>query len=914
MVTTRSSIKSTTASTVPASFDTKSSAASAKSIKKKPKDATDPRSADLLQVEQQEEQVATPLTRPVTGKRKRVSGAREAANVSSRRCVSSSPCGVPSFHTALADYVTNSKEILSIEDTQPSPEDAYRPTFQVDALNAFLQHVKDQAKCSECYKDLVKSCDLRSQIESRCPPPLDGSRFPYTNPVSAPSVLSAVHCPSNHCAAITCLGCGENINAGTKADQEQHCLYGCSRGWYVTLWMQLAYANLSRAPPSNEDEFADAQSRRSSAKSATSKQSKTSQRSKAPAGTGYASGNASVSEVDDAKSRAIAMTEEKAADRRDAILFGVLASLLRNKPANRSAEQPAEAPPPKKKAKSSRRVPTPTPQWPGYYPDDVILLPTMFHWSGILQNLATLFRNDSLDEAAARRDVYEAALDLTETLLDNNALASIVSGRTYDALKATETPPHTTFTAFPTFVKKLEEEGVLGSSSIEVDGPSVADSMDNVLMACDSLSNAATTMPRVYKDKSSRDLLHFATRFHDVGRRLGKTSTKPTIPSMVLPQASSSDSRFEMVEEADITKRYMRAKETGFKISSSSTHQRMRTLHKEVCMLRTSLPPGIWVKMASSRPDILKALIVGPEGTPYDGGLFEFDIFCPKDYPKLPPKVECATAARDDARQFSLNPNLYNTGYVCLSVINTWHGAKQEQWQPGKSTLLQVLISIQSMVLGTATPADNEPGGLGLSHEEYNRTVQPGTIKAALIPWIKAEELRKGIWRSEVEAYFKANANQILDIVRSWAKKNKRITQFQSYSYIPVPPPNAFIPPPPVPAATGNVDPQASAGSTVAPASSTAPSAPTIPAPIGGTSSLDDVPPMPSFGLALDEMGTMGDVSDIPAAGTPFPPELSPEDMQAEVENLMKRVREDRKTQPSVNLLTDLEKALKEFL
>ena len=28
-----------------------------------------------------------------------------------------------------------------------------------------------------------------------------------------------------------------------------------------------------------------------------------------------------------------------------------------------------------------------------------------------------------------------------------------------------------------------------------------------------------------------------------------------------------------------------------------------------------------------------------PEGTPYSGGVFEFDIFFPNKYPSVPPKV-----------------------------------------------------------------------------------------------------------------------------------------------------------------------------------------------------------------------------------------------------------------------------------
>jgi len=56
-----------------------------------------------------------------------------------------------------------------------------------------------------------------------------------------------------------------------------------------------------------------------------------------------------------------------------------------------------------------------------------------------------------------------------------------------------------------------------------------------------------------------------------------------------------------------------------------------------------------------------------------------------------------------------LNPNLYACGKVCLSLLNTWSGSKNEKWLPGVSTILQVLVSIQGLILNTK-PYFNEPG------------------------------------------------------------------------------------------------------------------------------------------------------------------------------------------------------------
>lgn len=52
----------------------------------------------------------------------------------------------------------------------------------------------------------------------------------------------------------------------------------------------------------------------------------------------------------------------------------------------------------------------------------------------------------------------------------------------------------------------------------------------------------------------------------------------------------------------------------------SSKPGRMSTLGKEIATLSTSLLSEIFLKIWESRQDVMKALIVGVEGTPYAGG------------------------------------------------------------------------------------------------------------------------------------------------------------------------------------------------------------------------------------------------------------------------------------------------------
>lgn len=120
-------------------------------------------------------------------------------------------------------------------------------------------------------------------------------------------------------------------------------------------------------------------------------------------------------------------------------------------------------------------------------------------------------------------------------------------------------------------------------------------------------------------------------------------------------------------------------------------------------ILEKNLPDSIFVRVYERRIDLLRAVIVGAAGTPYHDGLFAFDLAFPPDYPAHPPQVHYRSFG------LRLNPNLYANGRVCLSLLNTWVGRKKEKWDPSQSTVLQVLVSLQGLVLNEK-PYFNEPG------------------------------------------------------------------------------------------------------------------------------------------------------------------------------------------------------------
>jgi len=118
---------------------------------------------------------------------------------------------------------------------------------------------------------------------------------------------------------------------------------------------------------------------------------------------------------------------------------------------------------------------------------------------------------------------------------------------------------------------------------------------------------------------------------------------------------------------------------------------RARRLAQEVSSLATSLPlsysSSVFVRCDKERLDVMKVLITGPSDTPYANGCFEFDVYFPQNYPESPMYVNFETTGHHSIR---FNPNLYNDGKVCLSILNTWHGRPEEKWNPQNSSFLQV--------------------------------------------------------------------------------------------------------------------------------------------------------------------------------------------------------------------------------
>jgi len=97
--------------------------------------------------------------------------------------------------------------------------------------------------------------------------------------------------------------------------------------------------------------------------------------------------------------------------------------------------------------------------------------------------------------------------------------------------------------------------------------------------------------------------------------------------------------------------------------------------------------------------------MIGTTGTPYCDLVFGFDIMATSDYPQIPPLIRHLSFIPE-----KLHPNLLENGSLCLSLLGTWSGKGSENWDPARSNILQLIVSIQGLLLGTPEPYYLEAG------------------------------------------------------------------------------------------------------------------------------------------------------------------------------------------------------------
>ncbi|KAJ1972676.1 ubiquitin conjugating enzyme Ubc7/UbcP3 [Dimargaris verticillata] len=149
-----------------------------------------------------------------------------------------------------------------------------------------------------------------------------------------------------------------------------------------------------------------------------------------------------------------------------------------------------------------------------------------------------------------------------------------------------------------------------------------------------------------------------------------------------------------------------------YRKSNSAALKRLMTEYKE---LTINAPEGITAGPISEDNFFeWEALIAGPDGTPYEGGIFSATITFPKDYPLNPPEMRFTCPIFHPNGE---DPNMYESS--------------SERWSPVQS-VEKILLSVISMI---AEPNDESGANIDAcklwreDRDAFNRIVRENVCK-----------------------------------------------------------------------------------------------------------------------------------------------------------------------------------------
>jgi len=114
-----------------------------------------------------------------------------------------------------------------------------------------------------------------------------------------------------------------------------------------------------------------------------------------------------------------------------------------------------------------------------------------------------------------------------------------------------------------------------------------------------------------------------------------------------------------------------------------------RRIIKETQRLLSEPAPGISASPSEDNLRYFNVMILGPQQSPYEGGVFKLELFLPEEYPMAAPKVRFLTKI--------YHPNIDKLGRICLDIL-------KDKWSPALQ-IRTVLLSIQAL-LSAPNPDD----------------------------------------------------------------------------------------------------------------------------------------------------------------------------------------------------------------
>ena len=258
-------------------------------------------------------------------------------------------------------------------------------------------------------------------------------------------------------------------------------------------------------------------------------------------------------------------------------------------------------------------------------------LADMIELSLFQERAAQLLRNDSIKDAQTHGSLYRYLLDFVMKIGTHKDTKFLVTDSRYvkkkspglehlsfgDSIGGTRNAPYGKRRA----AQLLEVDRAQKSMS-----SSLLDSMKNLAIQSDALLKTSRGVTSSFGDASGQEMLALAKHVSSLYKTLGAGAQKANVPDKkVTWETYCSEHRVTYVGHDQILANLSTIKgmQSAARSLRESPRGRLKAITLQLAELHTSLPDGILIKAQEDRPDIMKCLIVGPDDTPYEGGLFE---------------------------------------------------------------------------------------------------------------------------------------------------------------------------------------------------------------------------------------------------------------------------------------------------
>ena len=478
-------------------------------------------------------------------------------------------------------------------DHHPSSECPEPILEDLEAVQDFVSEVM-ATRCRKCERSLIHNFSAEDWYKK-----WDDNQKSYKT-----SSLSTARCSKESCGASTCLGCGKQPKAGSHAKEAGRYVvdWCCTKGRLFAVWVLLC----------KYDEVELAVQYQSTKMHKPSGAKPGYQNTPAPkAGTGYAKGGPShagfyggfgfggygqsymppVMNLRNTDAETDNITQK---------LFSLVTALL--------PLQPDRAPPEG--------------------------LSEMIELSFFQDRAAQLLRNDSINDVSKRGLLYHSLLSFVEKVGGHEDTCFLLTDDRYAKKKSPGLEVLSNAEIMGNDKGKGKGKGKSKSKDtglLEVENSTAAMSW-SLLRCMENLGIQSASLLKTanfgFRDTDGQEVLKLANRISTVYELLKTKLTKEQRRAM--KPSTEPDSSWKEYHASnrvkytnDVLANTMPRIRAEAQQMRGSPRDRMRKITMELVDMSTSLPEGIFLRVQEERPDVMKTIIVGPEDTPYHGGLFE---------------------------------------------------------------------------------------------------------------------------------------------------------------------------------------------------------------------------------------------------------------------------------------------------